>query len=159
MSNKHPGGRPTKYKQEYNEQVIKLCRLGATDKEIADFFNVCEATVNNWKLESSKFLESIKRGKMESDINVNNSLYKRANGYDFMEIKEIQNQDGVVIKREIIQKHIPPDTTAMIYWHNNRQRAKWNNKEYHHHVIENEEKLQKELEALIKKPIDDERIN
>jgi hypothetical protein len=31
-------GRPTKYKEEYNEQAYKLCLLGATDKELADFF-------------------------------------------------------------------------------------------------------------------------
>ena len=35
-------GRPTEYKEEYNEQVYKLCLLGAKDKELADFFNVEE---------------------------------------------------------------------------------------------------------------------
>lgn len=33
-------GRPTKYKKEYDDQAFKLCLLGATDKEIADFFEV-----------------------------------------------------------------------------------------------------------------------
>lgn len=32
------GGRPTKYKEEYTDQAYKLCLLGATDKEMADFF-------------------------------------------------------------------------------------------------------------------------
>ncbi len=35
-----PVGRPTKYKEEYAFQAEKLCRLGATDKEMADFFNI-----------------------------------------------------------------------------------------------------------------------
>lgn len=35
-----PGGRPTKYKPEYVEQSAKLCALGATDMELADFFEV-----------------------------------------------------------------------------------------------------------------------
>lgn len=30
--------RPTKYKAEYAEQALKLCRLGATDVELANFF-------------------------------------------------------------------------------------------------------------------------
>lgn len=31
-------GRPTKYRPEFAEQARKLCLLGATDKELADFF-------------------------------------------------------------------------------------------------------------------------
>lgn len=31
-------GRPTKYKPEYAEQASKLCALGATDAQLADFF-------------------------------------------------------------------------------------------------------------------------
>ena len=44
-------GRPSKYKVEYNEQVEKLAKLGATDKDLANFFNVIEQTINNWKKE------------------------------------------------------------------------------------------------------------
>lgn len=55
-------GAPTKYDEVFNEQVYKLCLLGAIDKEIAEFFNVCEATINNWKIEYPEFLESIKKG-------------------------------------------------------------------------------------------------
>lgn len=33
-------GRPSGYKPEYAEQARKLCLLGATDQEIADFFEV-----------------------------------------------------------------------------------------------------------------------
>ena len=42
-------GRPTKYKAEYAEQARKLCLLGATDMEMADFFEVSEFTINKWK--------------------------------------------------------------------------------------------------------------
>jgi hypothetical protein len=42
-------GRPTKYQPEFAEQAYKLCLLGATDPEMADFFEVCVATVQNWK--------------------------------------------------------------------------------------------------------------
>ena len=57
-------GRPTNYKKEYDEQAYKLCLLGATDKEMADFFNVKEQTINNWKKNHPSFFESIKRGKI-----------------------------------------------------------------------------------------------
>ena len=31
-------GRPTKFKEEFIEQAEKLCKLGATDVDLADFF-------------------------------------------------------------------------------------------------------------------------
>jgi len=56
---KKKNGRPTRYKKEYNEQARKLCLLGSTDKSLADFFDVSEATINNWKIQHSKFLKSM----------------------------------------------------------------------------------------------------
>ena len=53
-------GRPTRYKQEYAEQALKLCRLGAKDSELADFFQVSEQTINAWKKAHPEFLESLK---------------------------------------------------------------------------------------------------
>ena len=43
-------GRPTEYRPEYAEDTRKLCLLGFTDAQLADFFDVSEATINNWKL-------------------------------------------------------------------------------------------------------------
>jgi hypothetical protein len=80
------GGRPTDYKTEYAEQTYKLCLLGATDKELANFFDVVESTINLWKQEHSEFSESIKRGKFQADANVADRLYQRATGYEHPEI-------------------------------------------------------------------------
>ena len=41
--------RPSKYKEEYNEQAYKLALLGATDKDIADIFDVNEIPLTNGK--------------------------------------------------------------------------------------------------------------
>ena len=38
-------GRPSKYKKEFVDQAVKLCKLGATDIELADFFEVNVATL------------------------------------------------------------------------------------------------------------------
>lgn len=54
-TDKNKGGRPTKYKPEYAEQARKYCLLGATDAELAESFDVAEATINNWKLAHPKF--------------------------------------------------------------------------------------------------------
>jgi len=106
-------GRPTAYKPEYNEQVYKLCLLGATDTEIADFFDIAESTLNNWKIEYPEFMESIKSGKHKADSTVAESLYKRANGYEHEDV-DIKMYDGNIIETKLI-KHYPPDTTAAIF--------------------------------------------
>lgn len=119
-------GRPTKYKEEYAEQAYKLCLLGHTDAELAEFFEVEESTINNWKLAHPDFLESIKRGKSIADGEVAESLYKRAMGYkhDDVDIKVI---DGQIVMTPLT-KYYPPDTAALIFWLKNRQKKKWRDK-------------------------------
>jgi len=116
--------RPTKYKPEYNEQVYKLCLLKALDKDIADFFEVEEKTINNWKKEYPKFLQSLKRGKIQADSEVAKKLYYRACGYSHPEDK-IFCTNGVVTTVKTI-KHYPPDTAAICFWLKNR--SKWSDK-------------------------------
>jgi hypothetical protein len=127
MKEKHPGGRPTDYKEEYNEQVYKLCLLGATDIEIADFIGVCEATINNWKKDYPKFLESIKDGKIKADAEIAESLYNRAKGYQHPDT-HISNYQGEITETPII-KHYPPDTGAAMAWLKNRQPKLWRDKQ------------------------------
>lgn len=119
-------GRPTTYKKEYNEQVEKLCRLGATDIEIADFFNVSEKTLNNWKHNHPEFLQSIKRGKEISDLEVANSLYNRAKGYEQDTVKVFQFQGEPIIVP--VKEKVAPDTTAAIFWLKNRRPKEWRDK-------------------------------
>jgi hypothetical protein len=61
-----PGaGRPKgsdSYKAEYAEQALKLCRLGATDAEMAGFFGVAVSTLNAWKIAHLDFFDALKKG-------------------------------------------------------------------------------------------------
>lgn len=116
-------GRPSKYKPELDEQAEKLCRLGATDKEIAAFFGVRESTLNNWKLRHPSFVESLKRGKDEVDGLVEQSLFRRALGYSHQSEKVFQYQ-GAIVRAKTVE-HYPPDTTACIFWLKNRQPDSW----------------------------------
>lgn len=118
-----PRGRPSLYKPEYDEQARKLCLLGATDPELADFFGVNIDTIYEWKKVHGTFSDAIKRGKIQADSNVADRLYQRAMGYEHPEV------DIRVINQEIIQTPITkvyaPDPTAAIFWLKNRQRTKW----------------------------------
>lgn len=119
-------GRPTLYKEEYAEQARKLCLLGTTDVELADFFEVAESTIHLWKIEHPDFSESIKKGKAQADANVADRLYQRAMGFEHPEVDiRVVNQE---IVKTPITKIYAPDPTAAIFWLKNRQRAKWRDK-------------------------------
>lgn len=118
--------RPTKYQDDYAEQARKLCLLGATDAELADFFEVEESTLNNWKHAHPEFMESIKKGKTQADADVADRLYQRAMGFEHPEV-DIRVISGEIVKTPI-RKVYAPDPTAAIFWLKNRQRAKWRDK-------------------------------
>lgn len=119
-------GRPSKYKEEFAEQAQKLCRLGAIDKELADFFDISEVTLNAWKKEHKGFLKSLKEGKELADAEVADKLFKRATGYSHDDV-HISNYQGSITITPII-KNYAPDTTACIFWLKNRRPDLWRDK-------------------------------
>jgi len=124
--NQDRGGRPTLYQEDYVEQVYKLCMLGATDKEIAEFFMVSESTINGWKIKHPAFLKSLRRGKMMADADMAVSLYKRGMGYTHPET-HVSNYKGEITLTDIM-KHHPPETGAAFLWLKNRQPKLWKDK-------------------------------
>lgn len=120
-------GRPSKYKPEFVEQAAKLCKLGATDREIADFFKVTEATLTNWKSAHPEFLASLKLAKEEADQRVEQSLYRRALGYSHDAVQIFCSKDGGVTQVPYVE-HYAPDTTACIFWLKNRKPDVWRDK-------------------------------
>ena len=91
------GGRPTKYSTAFAKQAYKLCLLGATDKELSDFFEVDECTLNTWKKKHIEFSKSLKGGKLLADANVGAKLFERATGYSHADV-DIKMHDGAIIK-------------------------------------------------------------
>lgn len=126
-------GRPSDFRPEYCDQVEKLCKLGATDVEIADFFGKAPSTIAKWKIDHPEFSESVKRGKLPADFEVADAFHRRARGFEWDEqqpikVKEVFYDDkGKKIKEvervEIVTVHkvVPPDTTAGIFWLINRR--------------------------------------
>jgi hypothetical protein len=120
------GGRPTKYQAAYAKQVHKLCLLGATDVEIARFFEVSETTINTWKQKHPPFARALRTGKTMADAEVASRLYERAVGYSHPEEKIMQHEGKVIRARTT--KHYPPETQAGSLWLRNRQPDKWRDK-------------------------------
>lgn len=124
-------GRPSEFDPAYIEQAGKLCALGATDDEMADFFGVHRSTIYRWKLDHPEFCDAIKSAKEIADERVERSLYQKATGYNYTEeqafkIKKAQYEEEVEVVQ--VEKHSPADTTAAIFWLKNRRKAEWRDK-------------------------------
>jgi hypothetical protein len=91
-------GRPSLYREEFAEQARKLCLLGATDKELADFWGVSVQTYYDWQKAHPEFLESIMRGKILADAEVASKLHQRACGYTVSAVKLYRQDDGSVLR-------------------------------------------------------------
>lgn len=119
-------GRPSDYKAEFADRAEKLCRLGATVTDLADFFEVSDRTIYRWQVQHEAFCQALKVGKAEADERVASSLYHKAIGYTFDSEKVFQHQGEIV--RAPTKEHVPPDTTAAIFWLKNRRPDEWRDK-------------------------------
>lgn len=119
-------GRPSGLTEEVIKQAEKLCELGATDAEIADFFDVSSRTILRWKASSEPFCRALKAGKELADERVKRSLYHRALGFEHDDV-DIRVVQGAIVQTKV-RKYFPPDTVACIFWLKNRDPENWREK-------------------------------
>lgn len=127
------GGSVAKGKYEYwltPEGLVLLegwARDGLTDEQISHNMGINKATLYRWKEKYCDICESLKRGKAVVDRQVENSLLKRALGYEYEEVKE-KYEGGVITERVVMKKEVIPDVTAQIFWLKNRKPGDWRDK-------------------------------
>lgn len=138
--------RPEKWKDEYLRIAEHACRLGATDIELADMLGVSARTVYHWRSSKPEFAAALSAGKEEADNRVERSLYERAVGYTYDAV-HFSNFKGEVTKTQY-REHIPPDTTAMIFWLKNRRPEAWRDKSEVHHKHSAEGMTDNDLERI-----------
>lgn len=119
-----PGpGRKSLYREGFADQTFKLCLLGATDPELANFFGVSDRTIANWKDEHPAFLQATIDGKEKADAEVAHSLYKTATGHQITAEKVVKVGDKFEAVR--YKQFIPGDPNAAYRWLLNRRRGDW----------------------------------
>jgi hypothetical protein len=135
--NPHGAGAKGRWRPEFEKQTYKLALLGATEKEIADFFEVDTTTITYWKQTNPVFATALKRGRIEADMNVAHSYYKLANGFTHPDIHILSNRVRTfnMDTREVTErtealvipiiKYFPPNPFAAQKWLQVRQRDKW----------------------------------
>lgn len=116
--------------------------LGATDSELADFFEVATRTIYRWQVQFPEFSQALKDGKEQANERVKRSLYHKAIGYSHEAVKIFMPAGASEPVYAPFTEFVPPDTTAAIFWLKNRDPANWR------------EKVQQEITGADGKPIE-----
>lgn len=137
--------RPSKYESHVQPKLTLIeawARDGLTLDQIAHNLGVALSSLCEYKNHYSELSEALKRGKDDIDIIVENSLLKRAMGYEFEEetreplynpvtgepIMDHQGNHKIAITK-VVRKQVVPDTTAQIFWLKNRRPVAWRDKQ------------------------------
>lgn len=128
-------GRPPDYRAEFAEQAAKLCILGATDMELADFFGVDVRTIYRWKLDHDEFCQAVRAGKEACDDRVERSFYNRSVGYTYDAVKIFMPAGAAEPIYAPYREHVPPDPGAALNWLKNRRPETWRDKTVVEHEV------------------------
>ncbi|WP_286910729.1 transposase [Clostridium sp. UBA1652] len=120
-------------------------RDGLTDEQIAANLGIGKTAFYKYKKEHTNFANALKKGKEVIDFEVENSLLKRALGYEYTEVtkERIMKKDEKgqpvtdihgfpcyeMVVTKTVKKEVVPDTTAQIFWLKNRRPDKWRDKQ------------------------------
>ena len=117
------GGRPTTYKPENAEIARNACRLGATNETLAERFEVCRRTVDNWIATIPEFSEAVRQGRQIADEVVIGALFARATGMEQKMTKVFCYRGQPVMANYTVQ--LPPHVPACFFWLRNRRPWQW----------------------------------
>ncbi|HVK79291.1 MAG TPA: helix-turn-helix domain-containing protein [Verrucomicrobiae bacterium] len=143
-----PKGRPTDFKPEYVAQAEKLCRLGATDIELADFFDCDVRSIYRWAQTHDAFCQALRAGKEACDDRVERCLYNRAIGYTHEAVKIFMPANAAAPVYAPYREHVPPDVGAAKMWLSNRRGEAWRDKQEHIHRFKPEQMTDDDLAAI-----------
>ncbi len=121
-----------KYEQWRTPEGLTLLRgwvrEGLTNEQIAQKISVRRQTICEWAAKYPDIADALKKGREVIDLEVEETLLRRALGYDYVERREEFGRDGSVERTVETVKHVPPDTGALAIWLKNRVRDRWRGK-------------------------------
>lgn len=156
-----------KFEEWITEDGLKLiggwARAGLTEEQIASNMGITRETLRVWKNRFSCISDTIKNSKEKADLEVENALYKSAQGYDtYEETWERQfntkTKEFEMVLTKRTKKHILPSNTAQIFWLKNRRPDIWRDK-VEAKMDTNVSATTKTIAELIQSPIDTRDLN
>lgn len=161
--------RSPNYEPNYHNTLAKyMARCGLTDEEMAKELGVGIRTFYRWKKTYPEFCQALKENKGFVDALVEDSLLKKAIGYEIEEVEVTASKDGKNSRIKKTKKWIH-DTTAAIFWLKNRQPDRWRDTQNISHEGEitstkkidlsymSDEELKDELQKYAASPIADDK--
>lgn len=73
-SHKHPGGRPTKYKDTFPAEIISLMSEGLSLTAAAASIGICRETAYAWEREIPEFSDAVKLGRAKRTLKLERDL-------------------------------------------------------------------------------------
>ncbi len=126
---KNPGSKPVKWRTTILREVFELARFGMTNREIAEFYQVNQSTIDYWGRTKPEFKEALDDGRLRSSLKVVDSVYKEAVGYKYVEehkrYKITTEGEKTLTQHEVTSKYARPNITAAIYLLKVRHGDKW----------------------------------
>ncbi len=120
-------GRPTGYRPEYAAIALAMCKLGASDLDLAEEFSVDTSTIWHWRCKHEEFFNALSEGKDAWDDRIERGLAMRAAGYS-VHTEKLFHYEGTIVRAQTIE-HFPPDIGAIKMWLGNRRPAAWKDKQ------------------------------
>lgn len=122
-------GRKSKYEsnvEPYIERIPKWRKDGLTEEQIAKRLGVAYSTLKQYKNQYSALMAALKEGEKELIEQLEESLYKRAMGYEYEETEiTVSKESNKPTKIKKVKKYLAPDTTALIFALTNLKKEKW----------------------------------
>ena len=116
-------GRPTLYKPENAELARQSCMLGATNRDLADLFEVARCTIDRWIAGIPEFRHAVRQGRHVADAAVAEALFARATGYSYKAQKVFLYRGKPVTVDHTVD--LPPHVGACMFWLHNRRPQQW----------------------------------
>lgn len=107
-------GRPNKYESNVKprfDEILEWLQIGATEKEIAENLGVNQKVFCKYKKDYTELNDLIKKGRKQPVQAIKAALFKRATGFQYLESKLIEDDEGHW-KKETLTKYAVPDPTA-----------------------------------------------
>ena len=156
-----------KFEYWLTDEGLKLiegwARAGLNNEQLSHNMGISPRTLDEWKNRFPPIMRTIKNSKEIADLEVENALYKSAQGYDtYEETWERQfntkTKEFEMVLTKRTKKHILPSNTAQIFWLKNRRPDIWRDK-VEAKMDTNVSATTKTIAELIQSPIDTRDLN
>lgn len=120
------GSQGPAYESRFAAIARVICRLGGSEVQLSEVFGTDESTIQSWVREHPDFRQACQCGVDAADERVTRSLFQRACGYWYNDVKVLRWRGRVIYAS--FRRHALPDVKAAIFWLSHRRAEQWSDK-------------------------------